>query len=67
MTCVMFPMLKAKNRCWVFKPIGLFVFQGHCYYEISNLGNWVKFVRLWKDELLLCVTDNNDILLWYVG
>lgn len=40
--------------------------KGHCYYEISNLGNWVKFVRLWKDELLLCVTDNNDILLWRV-
>jgi len=44
----------------------LFVFQGECCHVLSNLGDWVKFVRLWQQDTLLYVTDNGLLCLWWV-
>ncbi|KAK2554270.1 F-box/WD repeat-containing protein 7 [Acropora cervicornis] len=39
---------------------------GQCHYVLRGLENWVKFVRLWKQELLLCVTDSNFLHIRYL-
>ena len=42
-------------------------FQGQCCHVLSNLGEWVKYVRFWTQETLLFVTDNCKSVLWWVS
>ncbi|KAJ7340122.1 SCF ubiquitin ligase complex subunit cdc4 [Desmophyllum pertusum] len=54
-------------KVWDMKtPCATAVLNGHCYHVLSNLGDWVKYVRLWQSDTLLYVTDNSQLGLWSI-
>ena len=64
-----FPVLMSLQQ-WVKNLFGNLVFhcfQGQCCHVLSNLGEWVKYVRFWTQETLLFVTDNCNSVLWWVS